>query len=52
VALRAGRSIPRASGFDRGRAFVGDHSISLALAGFVILIGGVLLYRRLPARND
>ncbi len=52
VALRAGRSIPRAGAFDRVRAFVGDHAISLALAGFVILIGGVLLYRRLSGRND
>lgn len=52
VALRAGRSIPAASAFDRVRAFVGDHLILLALAGFVILIGGVLLYRRLSARND
>jgi D-alanyl-D-alanine carboxypeptidase (penicillin-binding protein 5/6) len=52
VALRAGRSIPEASAFDRARAFVGDHLIPLALAGFVILIGGVLLYRRLSGRND
>jgi D-alanyl-D-alanine carboxypeptidase (penicillin-binding protein 5/6) len=52
VALRAGRSIPTASAFDRVRAFVGEHPIFLALAGFVILIGGVLLYRRLSARND
>lgn len=52
VALRAGRSIPRAGAFDRVRAFAGDHPISLALAGFVILIGGVLLYRRLSGRND
>jgi D-alanyl-D-alanine carboxypeptidase (penicillin-binding protein 5/6) len=52
VALRAGRSIPRASAFDRARAFVGDHPIPLAVAAFVILIGGVLLYRRLSGRND
>jgi len=52
VPLRAGRSIPAASSFDRARAFVGDHPILLALAGFVILMGGVLLYRRLSARND
>jgi D-alanyl-D-alanine carboxypeptidase (penicillin-binding protein 5/6) len=52
VALRAGRSIPKASAFDRARAFDGDHLILLALAGFVILIGGVLLYRRLSGRND
>ena len=33
-------------------AFVGDHLILIALAMFVILIGGVLLYRRLSGRND
>jgi D-alanyl-D-alanine carboxypeptidase (penicillin-binding protein 5/6) len=46
VALRAGRAIPAASAFDRARAFVGDHPIPIALAVFVILIGGLLLYRR------
>jgi serine-type D-Ala-D-Ala carboxypeptidase (penicillin-binding protein 5/6) len=51
VGLRAGRSIPKASTFDRTRAFVGAHLVLLALAGFVILIGGVLLYRRLSGRN-
>ena len=52
VPLRAGRSIPQASAFDRARAFAGDHPIPIAIAVFVILIGGVLLYRRLPGRND
>jgi D-alanyl-D-alanine carboxypeptidase (penicillin-binding protein 5/6) len=47
VPLRAGRSIPAANAFDRARSFVGDNLALLALAGFVILIGGVLLYRRL-----
>jgi serine-type D-Ala-D-Ala carboxypeptidase (penicillin-binding protein 5/6) len=46
VALRAGRSIPAASGFDRVRAFFGENPIPIALAAFVILIGGALLYRR------
>jgi serine-type D-Ala-D-Ala carboxypeptidase (penicillin-binding protein 5/6) len=46
VALRAGRSIPSASGFDRVRGFLGDNQIPIALAVFVILIGGVVLYRR------
>jgi D-alanyl-D-alanine carboxypeptidase (penicillin-binding protein 5/6) len=50
VALRAGRSIPRASAFDRARGFVGSHLIPIALAMFVILIAGVLLYRRLSRR--
>jgi D-alanyl-D-alanine carboxypeptidase (penicillin-binding protein 5/6) len=51
VALRAGRSIPKASGFDRVRAFLGDHPIPIALAIFVILIGGALLYRRVGPRK-
>ncbi len=52
VPLRAGRSIPEASAFDRVRGFLGDRSIPIAVAVFVILIGGVLLYRRLSGRND
>jgi serine-type D-Ala-D-Ala carboxypeptidase (penicillin-binding protein 5/6) len=51
VALRAGRAIPEASAFDRARAFVGDHLIPIAIAVFVILIGAVLLYRRLSRRT-
>jgi serine-type D-Ala-D-Ala carboxypeptidase (penicillin-binding protein 5/6) len=47
VPLRAGRAIPQASSFDRARTFLGDNWIFISLAGFVILIGGVLLYRRL-----
>jgi D-alanyl-D-alanine carboxypeptidase (penicillin-binding protein 5/6) len=52
VALRAGRSIPKASAFDRTRAFLGNHLIPIAIVVFVILMGGVLLYRRLSRRND
>jgi D-alanyl-D-alanine carboxypeptidase (penicillin-binding protein 5/6) len=52
VALRAGRSIPKASAFDRVRGFLGDHLIPFALLMFVILIGGVFLYRRMSRRND
>jgi serine-type D-Ala-D-Ala carboxypeptidase (penicillin-binding protein 5/6) len=52
VPLRAGRSIPKASAFDRARSFLGDNPIPIALAMFVILIGGVLLYRRLSRRSD
>jgi len=52
VTLRAGRSIPRASSFDRARSFLGANPIPIALGAFVILIGGVLLYRRLAHRND
>ncbi len=51
VPLRAARSIPEASAFDRVRAFVEQHPIPIALAMFVILIGGVLLYRRLSRRT-
>jgi serine-type D-Ala-D-Ala carboxypeptidase (penicillin-binding protein 5/6) len=47
VPLRAARAIPAASDFDRARTFVEDNFLTIALAGFVILIGGVLLYRRL-----
>ncbi|MGC1164582.1 MAG: hypothetical protein WA862_00595, partial [Solirubrobacterales bacterium] len=52
VPLRAGRSIPAASAFDRVRAFVADNPMPIAVGVFVILIGGVLLYRRLSGRND
>ena len=49
--LRAGRAIPSASAFDRVRGFLGDNPIPIALAVFVILIGGVLLYRRLAPQK-
>ncbi|MBA3867026.1 MAG: D-alanyl-D-alanine carboxypeptidase [Solirubrobacterales bacterium] len=52
VALRAGRSIPKASAFDRARGFVGDHPIPIALAVFVILMGALFLYRRLSRRTN
>jgi D-alanyl-D-alanine carboxypeptidase (penicillin-binding protein 5/6) len=51
VALRAGRSIPKASALDRARGFVGNHLIPIALAMFVILIAGVGLYRRMSRRT-
>jgi serine-type D-Ala-D-Ala carboxypeptidase (penicillin-binding protein 5/6) len=52
VPLRAGRAIPAASGFDRVRGFLGEHWIPIALVVFVILIGWVLLYRRMSRRDD
>jgi D-alanyl-D-alanine carboxypeptidase (penicillin-binding protein 5/6) len=52
VSLRAARAIPEASTFDRVRSFVETNATLLVLAGFVILIGGVLLYRRLSRRSD
>jgi serine-type D-Ala-D-Ala carboxypeptidase (penicillin-binding protein 5/6) len=51
VALRAGRSIPAASTFDRVRGFVGDHPIPIAVAVFVILMGAVLLVRLMLRRR-
>jgi D-alanyl-D-alanine carboxypeptidase (penicillin-binding protein 5/6) len=51
VALRAGRSIPEASAFDRVRGFVGDHPVPIAVAMFVILMGGVLLLRLMLRRR-
>ncbi len=51
TALRAARSIPRATLFDRGRGFVGDHSILTAIGLFVILIGAVLLGRAIRRRG-
>jgi serine-type D-Ala-D-Ala carboxypeptidase (penicillin-binding protein 5/6) len=52
VPLRAGRGIPEASAFDRVRHFVGHNPILLAIGGFVILMVGVLLYRRPARRRD
>jgi len=52
VSLRAGRSIPKASLFDRVRARLEDDTVPIAIAVFVILIVALLLYRRLSRRND
>lgn len=52
VPLRAGRTIPEASAFDRVRSFLADNLVPIAVLAFVILIGGVLLYRRMSRRND
>jgi D-alanyl-D-alanine carboxypeptidase (penicillin-binding protein 5/6) len=52
VALRAGRAIPEAGAFDRARTFVTDNLAPIALALFVILMVGVLLYRRLTRSHD
>jgi D-alanyl-D-alanine carboxypeptidase (penicillin-binding protein 5/6) len=52
VALRAGRAIPSASAFDRIRDFLSNNLVPIVLAGFVILMVGVLLYRRLTRGND
>ncbi|MET0557431.1 MAG: D-alanyl-D-alanine carboxypeptidase family protein [Solirubrobacterales bacterium] len=52
VPLRAGRAIPKAGFFDRVRSSLVDNLLPIALAAFVILIGGVLLYRRMSRRRD
>jgi D-alanyl-D-alanine carboxypeptidase (penicillin-binding protein 5/6) len=51
VVLRAGRSVPAAGTFDRIRSLVSEHPIPAAAALFVILIGGVLLWRRASGRR-
>jgi D-alanyl-D-alanine carboxypeptidase (penicillin-binding protein 5/6) len=52
VALRASRTVPEASLFDRARATVADNSIPIAIAIFVILMIAVMLLRRLARRKD
>jgi len=52
VPLRAGRAIPAASRFDRLRAFLDDNSTPIAVGLFVIIMIGVLLYRRLSPRKE
>lgn len=47
VALRAGRAVPAVSTLDRARTLVDGHSVPVAVAVFVILLAGVLLYRLL-----
>ena len=47
VPLRAGRSVPEASLFDRARGFVADNKIPIGIALFVILIFAIVLRRRL-----
>jgi hypothetical protein len=51
VALEAGRAVPKASAFDRARDFLGNNLVPIAIVLFVILMAGVLLYRRSARRN-
>jgi D-alanyl-D-alanine carboxypeptidase (penicillin-binding protein 5/6) len=51
TALRAGREVPAAGTFDRVRSFVSDNPILTAVAAFVILLGGALLWRRTRHRR-
>jgi serine-type D-Ala-D-Ala carboxypeptidase (penicillin-binding protein 5/6) len=52
VALRASRSVPEASLFDRVRGTVADNSIPIGIGLFVILIIGMILLRRLARGKD
>lgn len=52
VPLRASRAVPEAGVFDRVRHFLDTNLVTLLLAGFVILMGGVLLYRRVTRRHE
>jgi D-alanyl-D-alanine carboxypeptidase (penicillin-binding protein 5/6) len=52
VTLRAARAVPKASAFDRARAFVEDNLIPIAVLAFVILMAGVILVRRVSRRKQ
>jgi serine-type D-Ala-D-Ala carboxypeptidase (penicillin-binding protein 5/6) len=56
VALRNGRVLPKASKFDRARAFLADNWIPIALGAFVILMIALILryrgVRRKEARRE
>jgi D-alanyl-D-alanine carboxypeptidase (penicillin-binding protein 5/6) len=51
VALRAGRDVPKAGAFDRARDFLANNLFPIAIAVFVILMVGVVLYRQSARRN-
>jgi ABC-type Mn2+/Zn2+ transport system permease subunit len=44
--------VPKASAFDRARAFVADNSIPIALAAFVILMVAAILLLWVRRRNQ
>lgn len=56
VSLRGGRALPKASAFDRFRAFFADNWIPIAAAAFVILMIALILryqsFRRKEARRE
>jgi D-alanyl-D-alanine carboxypeptidase (penicillin-binding protein 5/6) len=52
VALLAGRSVPKASAFDRARAFLSDNWILLGIGLFVILVIAVILLRGRARRKE
>jgi serine-type D-Ala-D-Ala carboxypeptidase (penicillin-binding protein 5/6) len=51
VPLLAARAVPKASAFDRARAFVADNSIPIAVAAFVILMIVAILFRWVRRRD-
>jgi D-alanyl-D-alanine carboxypeptidase (penicillin-binding protein 5/6) len=51
TALLASRKVPSAGAFDRVRSFVSESTILTAVAAFVILLGGAVLWRRLRRRR-
>jgi D-alanyl-D-alanine carboxypeptidase (penicillin-binding protein 5/6) len=52
VSLRGGRAVPKASGFDRFRAFFADNWIPIAAAAFVILMIALILRYQSVRRKD
>jgi D-alanyl-D-alanine carboxypeptidase (penicillin-binding protein 5/6) len=52
VPLLAARSVPKASAFDRARAFLADNWLPIALGVFVILILSAILLRRVARRKE
>jgi serine-type D-Ala-D-Ala carboxypeptidase (penicillin-binding protein 5/6) len=52
VPLRAARSVPEASLFDRVRGFVADNYIPIGIVAFVILIFAIVLRRRLARKRS
>lgn len=52
VPLFAARAVPKASAFDRARAFVADNSIPIVVTAFVILMVAAILVRWVRRRNQ
>jgi serine-type D-Ala-D-Ala carboxypeptidase (penicillin-binding protein 5/6) len=52
IALRNGRVVPKASRFDRTRAFLADNWIPTALGAFVILMIALILRYRVVRRKE
>jgi D-alanyl-D-alanine carboxypeptidase (penicillin-binding protein 5/6) len=51
VALRAGRAVPKASAFDRARAFLADNWTPIVIGAFVILMIALILRYRVVRRK-